>query len=357
MGLQDIDNLHLLLNGGSVVDWYRLHFRKPESIDAFLMANGFDIHDAVDRDRLSRLQKKSVQYLREHLRYRIPDRISECEDLRELFTLASGKGRLRTYACMTLKVMHIMHYVQARELLSMLALSEAEISVLMHAKVERTVRGLLERGFRVESFSGSAKSSNSLVSKLLAKPTNQSAQVFDRLRFRIVVDRMEDLPSTLLALTRELVPFNYIVPNQSENSLLDLERVLVRGGNVPAAKERDASSRTLNEQALAIDAKRRNEFSGPKFQVVSFVADIPMRVDRVLDFSRASLKDKGSVVFVTVEFQLVDKRTATENERGENKHSLYKERQRKRVKQRLQRGSRTKRTGEALSELPDTAVE
>ena len=48
----------------------------------------------------------------------------------------------------------------------------------------------------------------------------------------------------------------------------------------------------------------------------------------------------GRTVFALVEFQVLDRATAQANEEGENAHSLYKERQRAIVGQRLKRGRR-----------------
>ena len=48
--------------------------------------------------------------------------------------------------------------------------------------------------------------------------------------------------------------------------------------------------------------------------------------------------ESGSTVFLMVEFQLVDERTARLNEEGENAHSLYKQRQFEEVARRLKRG-------------------
>jgi uncharacterized protein (TIGR04552 family) len=87
---------------------------------------------------------------------------------------------------------------------------------------------------------------------------------------------------------------------------------------------------------------RRNEFSGPDYRVVNFVADVPLRVDNVLSFQSERLRALGGVVFTAVEFQVVDRTTADANESGENKHSLYKLRQRAKVKERLERGKRRK---------------
>jgi uncharacterized protein (TIGR04552 family) len=94
--------------------------------------------------------------------------------------------------------------------------------------------------------------------------------------------------------------------------------------------------------AVAGDRKDavQNEFSGPGYRVINFVADLPVRIDKFL--CRAPddplFVENGTIVFVLTEFQIVDARTAAQNELGENSHERYKQRQAARVKQRLMHG-------------------
>jgi uncharacterized protein (TIGR04552 family) len=344
LGHHEIDTLRLLLKGGSVVDWFRLHVVDPDEIDAFLRVNELDPDDRGDRARLQALLEKAVVYLADHLRYQVPEVIASA-DFHALVHYAAGKGRraYRMYACMALKVMHIIHYTEAHELLSMLPISNAELAVLLTAKVERVVRGLLERNFPIVEFSGNTKTDYSILSKLLAKKNTQATALFDKVRFRFVVARREDIPPLLIAITRELVPFNYLVPNQSENTLVDIESMLVRAGNLTAIRARKNEDTDLNESNLDVESEPKNEFSGPDYKVVNFVAEVPIRADRILSFEgNPRLQGLGRVVFGTVEFQVVDRVTAKTNEIGENKHSLYKRRQLLKVKERLERGKRKK---------------
>lgn len=352
----DLDALRVCLRGGSVVDWFRLHLNSVDEIKAFLGLFELDPDDRQDAARLEALKRRAQAYLSETLRYRIPPAV-EAADFFGLVNYASGRGRRshRMHSCITLKVMHILHYIDAHELLARLPISNAEVGVLLRAKVERVVRGLLERGFPIVNFSGNTKTRASMISKLLAKKETQSAQVFDKLRFRFVTERPEDVPSLLVALQHELIPFNYSVPDQSENSLLDLEEMVVRAGNLRLAMRNPGEEDRFNEAYGGCRVQhRKNEFSGPSYRVVHFISEIPVRVDRALPFSAAaSLEELGPVVFGSVEFQLLDRRSAIGNERGENRHASYKNRQRLRVKERLERGKREKR--ERISSRPQPA--
>ena len=82
----------------------------------------------------------------------------------------------------------------------------------------------------------------------------------------------------------------------------------------------------------------KNEFSSTGYRTINFIADYPVRLDTgVSPITRMEL---GRVVFVMVEFQLVDEATARTNELGANAHSLYKARQHDVVGRRLKRGRR-----------------
>jgi uncharacterized protein (TIGR04552 family) len=76
--------------------------------------------------------------------------------------------------------------------------------------------------------------------------------------------------------------------------------------------------------------------------VINFVADLPVRLDRVLARTDALYDQLGPVVFVLAEFQVVDRATAEDNDRGENSHDRYKQRQTQRVFSRLTRGLTTR---------------
>ncbi len=338
--------MRLVLRGSSVVDWFRMHLASRDEIAALLRVNGLDPDDPKDAARLEEIRRGACRYLKVHLGYKLPEEVDNA-DVLTTFEYAAGKGKRahRMFACIVLKVMHVIHYTEGHELLSRLPISAAEVAILLHAKVERVVRSLLARRYPIVEFSGNTKTYDSTMSKLLAKKDTQAAQVFDKLRFRLVVERLEDVPPLLVGLTRELIPFNYIVPNQSENSLLDIDQVLRRAGNLPAIRSQKHDPELNEDPYEEFSTQRRNEFSGPGFRVVHFIAEVPVRVDRVLPFQSSRLLGLGPVVFGTVELQVMDRVTAENNEAGENRHDRYKARQLARVRERLERGKRKKERG------------
>ena len=68
-----------------------------------------------------------------------------------------------------------------------------------------------------------------------------------------------------------------------------------------------------------------NTFSGNSYKVINFIVDFPIRIDHLVDLPQRN--HLGKVVFVMVEFQVVDRITARNNEHGENAHLHYKNRQ------------------------------
>jgi uncharacterized protein (TIGR04552 family) len=335
--LGDLTAIRNLLRGGSVIDWHRLYFTDRDEVDRFLRVNELDPNDAHDMRRLGELRAAAVEYLERHLGLQIPDEVASGVPPRDLLLIASQKGRRRTHACVVLKVMHVLHHLAGRELLTKLPVSGDQIFHLVEEKVLRTVEEIKAVGCPVVEFEWSRKHVDSLITKLLAKKESIAADVYDNLRFRMITNTEEQLVFVLRELTERLVPFNYVIPGQSVNDIIKIRETLSRS---PALQRFLPDITDL--AAVAADKKPSplNEFSGPGYRVINFVSDLPVRIDKYL----CRLPDDpifaeyGTIVFVLTEFQIIDARTAQNNESGENSHDKYKERQAARVKARLMHG-------------------
>lgn len=336
----DLEAVRLLLRGGSVVDWHRLDLRDHDEVDRFLRVNEFDPARARDMARLEVLRTEAVDYLVRNFGFRLPDDVAERVPARDLFLIASRRTKRQIYACVVLKVMHIIHHLAGRELLYRLPISDDEVFHLVQRKVVRIVEEIRASGHPIVEFEWSRKPRDSLVTKLLAKRSTLAANVYDKLRFRLVTRDREDLLPMLIELTHRLIPFNYIVPGESVNDIIAFKK---------SVEESMALSRLADrlQQDIGIEARedeekakaRANEFSGPGYSIINFVTDLPVRVDEFLSrIGDPGYAEHGPVVFVLTEFQLVDAKTAHDNETGDNSHEQYKERQHARVKARLLRG-------------------
>jgi len=308
--------VRLLLRGDSVIDWHRLTFEDHSEVDRFLRLNEFDPESDEEVGRLEELRSDAVDYLGRAFNMTLSDEVAEELPARDLFLVASSTGPHQKLACVVLKVMHILHHIAGRAALLKMSVSDEVIFREIELKVMQVVEQLRAAGAPIAEFEWSRKPLDSQITKLLAKRSTLAASIYDKLRFRLIVPSDNDLVPMLVTLIRSLVPFNYIVPGESVNQLIDLRRTLA----------------STNPRAPA--AMPYNEFSGPEYRIVNFVADLPLRVERLLP--RAEIPPElCHVVFVLTEFQICDKATALRNESGASSHEAYKQRQHERVRERL----------------------
>jgi uncharacterized protein (TIGR04552 family) len=328
--LGDLERMRLILRGGSVIDWRRLHFQSKEEVDHYLRLCLFEPDDPFDRGRLQRILDEAVDYLRTTFRYAVADEVAQPSQVEDLFLFASGVGdpKLRRIACLVLKVMHVVHHVEARGLLYRARVSEDELCQLVTQRVDNCIAQLRREGFPVVAAAGSVKTRQSLITKLLAKKENLAAQIYDKVRYRVETEDRDHVLPVLVRLCDLLIPFNFVVPGQTQNTLVSF-RELVR--DWPALKPLAPQLQVgLNEEE---PEPEQNEFSGDSYKVLNFVAELPVRLPE-----RAVDAGDGRIAFCMVELQLVDRETALANERGENAHLRYKRRQLRRVLRRLSRG-------------------
>ncbi len=343
--LADLEAMRLLLTGGSVIDWHRLAFRNEPEVARFLRVNEFNPDSNEDLNRLEELRDEAVDYLGRTFAYHIPAEVSTGIPVQDLFLLASQKGRRQTYACVLLKAMHVIHHLAGRELLFQLPISDNQVFGYIEKKVLKVVEEMRGAGFPIVEFAWSRKERDSLITKLLAKRHSIAANVYDKLRFRLITRSREDLAPMLVELCHRLVPFNYIIPGESVNAIIDFRRLVDT-----APLDRLAPELQADLHAAAAPPLPDNEFSGPAYRVINFVADLPVRLDDyLLELDQSPTDELGSTIFVLTEFQIMDADTAATNELGENSHAAYKERQVARVKARLAGGSRATRERAAHS--------
>jgi uncharacterized protein (TIGR04552 family) len=317
--LADVDAIRLLLRGDSVIDWHRLNYADHAEVDRFLRLNEFDPDNEEEMARLEETRGDAVEYLSRAFAMAIPDEVAGDLPARDLFLVASSHGPHQKWACVVLKVMHIIHHINGRAGLLKMSVSDEIIFREIELKVMQVVEQLRAAGAPLAEWEWSRKPRDSQITKLLAKRSTLAASIYDKLRFRLIVPTPEDLVPMLATLTRQLIPFNYVVPGETVNQLLDLQQISLErlGANGPVPSEIPY-----------------NEFSGPDYRIINFVADLPLRMERLLPPTEQP-PDNAHVVFVLTEFQIADKATALRNESGLSSHEAYKARQHERVRMRL----------------------
>jgi uncharacterized protein (TIGR04552 family) len=326
--LADVEMVRLLLRGDSVIDWHRLCFSDHAEVDRFLQLNEFDPASDDEMGRLEEIREDACDYLSRAFAMAIPDEVAADLPARDLFLVASSTGPHQKWACVVLKVMHIIHHINGRAGLLKMSVSDEIIFREIELKVMQVVEQLRAAGAPLAEWEWSRKPRDSQITKLLAKRSTLAANIYDKLRFRLIVPEQQDLVPMIATLTRQLIPFNYVVPNESLNQLVDLDDLVRRHEARMAALEAGGSGSFIRPPATL------NEFSGPEYRIINFVADLPLRVERLLP--RAEIPPNLThVVFVLTEFQIADKATAVANETGASSHEAYKARQHERVRMRL----------------------
>jgi uncharacterized protein (TIGR04552 family) len=138
---------------------------------------------------------------------------------------------------------------------------------------------------------------------------------------------------------RSLVPFNFVIPGQSTNTLLRFHSY---------CQSEPALAKLVPELQLPLDIEDGlsaidNRFTAPSYRIVHFIADVPVRVpEKVLAGAPPVTGDLGHTIFVQTEFQVLDRQTDESNEAGDASHRAYKERQKLAVMHRLKVGRFTK---------------
>ena len=313
-----------------------------DEVAEFLVAQEFHPTEASDRARLEAIKDEAVSYLRRHFDYPIPKPV-ERATVPEMMLLAASRGHRQTCACTILKCMHIIHHLDGRELLFVLPMSDQEVFHIVEEKVYRIIGAMLAGGFPIIEFIGGRKNKDSLYTKLLSKQETTAAQIYDKLRFRVVTRTRADIFPVVQYLTKKLFPFNYVVPGQSTNSVFNFKSYCLQNAHLkPMLPEMQAGP---DDDYTPSD----NRFSAQSYRIIHFVVDMPVRIPKkILDRAPPSANQFGSIIFVICEFQLVDRDTESGNELGEASHSKYKERQKKAVMRRLQVGMKE----ESLGRIP-----
>lgn len=333
ISLSDIEAIRLLLKGNSIIDWNRLNFKNEEEVERFLRSNLYFLDRECDIKRLYYLIESAMSYLETNFYYHFPKELHKIRDIREFFLTASDNGEYQTLACVILKVAHIINHLEARELRYRLPLSEEMLYRFAEGRVNKCVEEMRNLGLSIIEYQASRKTRDSLITKLMAKKGTIASQIFDKLRFRIITRDKIDILPVLIYMKDNLLPFNYVIPLESKNNILSFKEIIEYINNFLPITEELRYDIRLEESLQKVED---NPFSYKNFKMLNFVADMPLRVDEILkDFYKSMLKILGNIIYVLVEFQIVDEKNQILNEQGEGSHERYKARQKGQVIKRL----------------------
>lgn len=337
--IHDLECVRLLLRGGTVVDWHRLNITTRDEAAELVEVQELDLDREDDRSYVASVRDEAIDYLKRNFDFPVPRPVRQAS-LTDLLVMASGKGHRQVCACSILKVMHVIHHLRSQELRVSLPLSDQRMFGLVEEKIYRVIGSMLADGLPIIELVGGRKHRDGQYTKLLAKQDTIGARIYDKIRFRMVTRHRDDILPVLNHLMRRLLPVAYVMPYQSTNTLIRLRSYVEAHSYLKSLRDKLQLSLDLEDGPVKMD----NEFSDPSYQVVHFVADLPVRIDDYLTEAGITPKNPGPVIFSLTEFQIVDRETETTNELGPASHAAYKERQRQAVETRLKLGGGRRRS-------------
>ncbi|MCB9676446.1 MAG: TIGR04552 family protein [Alphaproteobacteria bacterium] len=326
------ETLRAMVGGASAIDVPRLRLLDLDEADAFLECYGFRVDDPADREDLEEIRQAALAILRDVLldpHERIAPAIVEERDVRRLLLRVStdDQGDERMWACALLRVMHTVAH--ARSDLSERYADAIEEQILgrFRAVIEEDEDGLWLGDIPLVHFEArSRKPLASIVLKLLHKPENVAADIFDRLGVRFVTrSRLDALLVVRFLRKRNVVMFANVKPSRSKNTLIDLDALERALQSEPDLDALDAEIQTwpYPHRVSGLD----NPHSSREYHAIQFTGR-----------QRIRLEDVGGRpirFFFPFEVQVLDEEAYRASRVGYASHEEYKERQRQAARHRV----------------------
>ncbi|PIP80069.1 MAG: hypothetical protein COW84_07205 [Gammaproteobacteria bacterium CG22_combo_CG10-13_8_21_14_all_40_8] len=324
-------SLGTVLAGQSIIDHPALSIHTLEEAQAFLECYGYDLE--IDKKEIASLRLKALKFLQNTLlddSFPIPETIRNTEDIRHLLMWASNnhKSSRALWSCSLLRIMHTIshcssffndHY-------------QHEIRHQIVARIEKHITkddaGRIFLGdIELADFQcRPCKTQESATLKLLHKPENVTADIFDWIGLRFITKYRLDAIKVLVFLRENnAVMFANVKPSRSRNSLLDIEwmkkqfldtnyedlKLALEEMDYPQeqGKPIDNVHTTSNYHAVQFTCRQRINILGPRGHRINF--------------------------FFPFEIQIMDQKSYHESRLGDASHEMYKRRQLETVRKRV----------------------
>lgn len=344
--------LKTMIGGASVLDMSHLRMQTRQQAKEFLLAYGYDIDNDSDSARLWSFHRRAVTYIETQLLTdgkKVPQDLAEAVLLKDLANLllwaseAEPKER-KQWACAILRVMHVLNHL-SNDLFT--AFSDEIQDQILHSyqdhivndengrvtlgRVDEEERIQLEK-FDIKPF----KTSNSSITKLLAKPEEVAFGLMDKMGVRFVTRSVFDCFRVLRWLVRHnVVSYPHLIPDQSNNTLYPLNLFVEAIGEMesrkitaPDAIESYLQEKLAQTQDRASYREKLNVFTSRDYRFMKFIV-------RRLIRTRADSQGKPFMFYYPYEVQIMDLATFERNSIGPSSHAEYKARQRQRAYERV----------------------
>ncbi len=309
-----IDALGLILSGNSVIDFLRLNFKSDSEIDNFLKLNNFVLTEPRSYRRIYHIYNDAINYLTS-LDVQIPQEFRELSDIRDLFRYASYLKGSKTFAkisCSILKVMHILHHLESRELMYRTSISIENLFSACEEKVSKAISELNRSGISIYHYSTCRENIFDRITKLTARKEIIAAQMFEKASFNIVTEKKEEVLSVLRYLITNVFPFNYVVPGYSSSNYIDLINEL---------KSSDEYSKKIDIYQFTKEAPMANSASDR----VYMRADIPLDINSLgISIDDETAENLGYTIFSLTDFVITDIESQRKTEHSQNNQQNQK---------------------------------
>ena len=375
--------LDIIIRGKSSIDLTTgFQAQTIEEADRFVHSYGYDLEDPIEKAEVFGNFHEAMNFIRKNflqpdtadgLKIEIPRKILELTDVRDLLLMSSlhypgqtadTQGtQLKNWACSLLKVMHTIAHIDKDLRSTYFSDIQTQIFDRFYKVIHRDDEGKLFLGERsddpnrvnlVAFETKPKKSRDSILLKLLHKPENVAEDIFDRVGIRFVsTTKLEALRVIKYLQDKMIVMPPNIKPSRSRNSLLDLDDFRAKYEDVFHQYDRDeiddAYAAQLLEQAAHPPAiNQENPHSSEFYRSIHFTCrqliklSNPMYNDlkelKTLARAKAINEDIAKVIeridlkhiqkevrfFYPFEVQIMDQKSAEENEKGRSAHSEYK---------------------------------
>ncbi|MCX7959724.1 MAG: TIGR04552 family protein, partial [Deltaproteobacteria bacterium] len=291
-----IDAIGLILNGNSVIDFTRLNFRSDSEIDNFLRLNNFILTEPRAYRRIHHIYNDAITYL-SSMDVEIPQEFRELSDIRDLFRYASylkGSKTFSKVSCSILKVMHILHHLESRELMYRTSISIENLFSACEEKVSKAISELNRSGVSIYHYSTCRENIFDRITKLTARKEIIAAQMFEKASFNIVTEKKEDVISVLKYLITNVFPFNYVVPGYSSSNYIDLLTEL-------------KSSEEYSKKTDLYQFSKETPSSDSYADRVYMRADIPLDINTLgIQIDDETAENLGYTIFSLTDFVITD---------------------------------------------------
>lgn len=346
--------LNTLIGGSSVLDVPRLRLKTKDEAEQFLLAYGYSVDDESDVARLWSFHRRAVTYLQTQLLPPgevVPEQLSEAVligDITQLLLWASSdrpEDRERqSWACAIVRIMHVINHLSNDLFTAFSEDIQAQVLKPYHDMVVTGADGgvtLTTAGdpeaiplekFDIKPF----KTSNSSITKLLAKPEEVAFSVLDKMGVRFVTRTVFDSFRVLRWLERNhVISYPHLIPDQSNNTLYPLNLFHEVLNELPQGRELTGEeidhllrARLDNSKERATYREKLNKFTDRNYRFMKFIV-------RRLIRAKTEAVGRPFMFFYPYEVQVMDLATFESNLQGPSSHAEYKARQRNRARERV----------------------